>query len=89
MKTIMAELEGICPTCGKRFDTATQVEGQSGPAPKDWTLCLYCGEILRFDAELHPAALTAADAHELEADWGLSNKLRKLQQRLRAEVVRA
>lgn len=41
-----------CPVCGYVCDRATAVTGNESPQPGDWTVCLRCGEILRFDEQL-------------------------------------
>lgn len=42
--------ESECPTCSHVLDAAT---GESGEKPKngDFSICFYCGEILRFKGE--------------------------------------
>ena len=45
--------ESFCPTCGHRLDGATDtVSGARKPMPGDFSACFYCGEMLRFNAEL-------------------------------------
>lgn len=41
-----------CPRCDKRLDAATYIkEGQTVlPKEGDFSLCMYCGQILVFDA---------------------------------------
>jgi hypothetical protein len=38
-----------CPACGDRLDVAT---GQGRPSPDDFTVCAYCGTLLRFGVAL-------------------------------------
>ena len=42
--------ESKCPTCSHLLDAAT---GEAGETPKngDFSVCFYCGEILRFKGE--------------------------------------
>lgn len=42
-----------CPQCRSEIDMATEiVAGQVSPREGDFTVCLYCGEILRFGPAL-------------------------------------
>lgn len=41
---------GRCPRCGYDFDAATAADGsESAPDLGDLTICLRCGELMRFD----------------------------------------
>ena len=44
-----------CPECRRFLNAATSIEGkrigQAEPDPGDFTLCAYCGSLLRFDAD--------------------------------------
>ena len=44
--------EAHCPNCGALFTAATCVFAEKRPAPGDITLCVCCGEILRFEEGL-------------------------------------
>lgn len=38
-----------CPTCNRTLDAATNAEsGADMPGPGDFSVCFYCGELLRF-----------------------------------------
>lgn len=43
-----------CPACQQRVNAATNIKnkkiGQALPAPGDFTLCMFCGSILQYDA---------------------------------------
>lgn len=42
-----------CPTCGYLLECATVISRQGAkPKPDDFSLCMKCGEILRFKADL-------------------------------------
>ncbi len=41
-----------CPTCGYSVDTASNATGSGKPRPKDFTICLNCGDLLRFAEDL-------------------------------------
>lgn len=54
-----------CPACGKVCDAATGISGAVRPKPGDYTVCLGCAAILRFDEEF---ALIRAKTVELLAE---------------------
>lgn len=43
---------GACLKCGAPMTGATNVTGATGPAPGDVTVCLYCGHLMEFAADL-------------------------------------
>lgn len=50
----------VCPTCGYQLECATVIgKKDASPKPEDFSLCMKCGEILRFksDLSLRPAEL--------------------------------
>jgi hypothetical protein len=55
-------LNTFCPTCGYRANAATNINDKQTNPPScgDISVCLKCGEILQFDAQLklQPASLT-------------------------------
>jgi hypothetical protein len=71
---------GKCPHCGHRFDLASGVTDLTAkPSPGDFSLCIQCGRILRFDAQLSPQALTLDDATEIAARPHLAETVRRIQ----------
>lgn len=50
-----------CPVCDANLNAAAPAEGENRPNPGDYSLCLYCGEYLRFTDELKLRSLTTAD----------------------------
>lgn len=42
----------FCPGCRYRMDAATAAEGDHRPSVGDYSVCLNCGEILRYSAGL-------------------------------------
>jgi hypothetical protein len=48
-------MPSLCPHCGYKFDAVTNMDGDTGPKPGDWTLCLRCAGPMMFDAALRPA----------------------------------
>lgn len=49
-----------CPTCGRPLSAASHSTDLAMPSPGDVSLCLYCGEMLEFDALLHSVRLSEA-----------------------------
>lgn len=54
----------VCPVCGRRADAATSLRGDFEPASGDLSLCISCGAVLKFDAELQ---LQRVDPNEVAA----------------------
>jgi hypothetical protein len=55
----------FCPVCFIVLDAATSMTGKSEPAPDDFTVCVGCASVLRFDdgLVLHPSSLMEIPAH--------------------------
>lgn len=62
----------VCPTCGERWECQTQVglEAKEGAKPSRDSLliCIACGEIMVFDAEMTARRLTEEEARNLPAE---------------------
>ena len=41
-----------CPTCKHHLDMAQKAQGEGEPEEGDYTICLYCGSVLQFTADL-------------------------------------
>lgn len=74
-----------CPACKKVIDAATIASGKTEvPRPGDFTICIYCGEVLRFGPELE---LIQADLNDLASlDEPTRNFIGRVQQ-ARKEVM--
>jgi hypothetical protein len=59
-----------CPRCGYRLDAASDLIGGATPKPGDFSVCLNCGELLRFNRK---RILRICRPHELR-DPGLGPK---------------
>ena len=44
--------EPRCPSCSYLLDGVTNVTGDTGPKPGDYSMCVRCGAVLRFGAGL-------------------------------------
>lgn len=55
----------LCPKCGIKLDMATGAVGEAKPEPGDFSMCIECGALLRFDDTLHSRIATAADIGEM------------------------
>ena len=53
-----------CPYCEKLLDGASGIDHKRVPKPDDLTVCIYCAQILRFDAHM---MLRKVTPHELNA----------------------
>jgi hypothetical protein len=58
-----------CPWCGYLIDAASPIDGKATPKPSDITLCLSCGSVLQFGADMRVGKITDAAVRE-----GLSAK---------------
>lgn len=70
-----------CPTCGYVMDQASSVEGEATPKTGDFSVCMRCGELLRFNAALH---VRLASDTEVNA---LPKNLREMLYRTRRAVL--
>jgi hypothetical protein len=62
-----------CPKCGKLIDGATGFSDQTYEAPPqpktgDFSVCLFCGSLLRFNKQLRSVLVTRAERHKMERD---------------------
>jgi hypothetical protein len=53
-----------CPECGQLLDCASDPEGIKGPIPGDFSVCIGCGAILRFDDALKLRSASLAERSE-------------------------
>jgi len=44
----------LCPVCGYAVDATTSLASERGPRPGDLSICLSCGALTLFDADLRP-----------------------------------
>ena len=42
----------FCPSCFKVLDGVTNLEGHDAPKSGDFTICIYCANVLRFTEEM-------------------------------------
>jgi hypothetical protein len=74
-----------CPHCGTTIDAATGV-GDAVPEPGNWAVCVACGGIVRYDAELRPVALDAEELAALEPE--IRSHLEEMQALVRQSLAR-
>lgn len=55
-----------CPKCGADLEKATALIGEAASAVLDWTVCVCCGEILRFTSIMTTRTATATEFLELD-----------------------
>lgn len=46
--------DALCPCCGYKFNRASNTRGTDKPVVGDFSVCINCGALLRFDANLVP-----------------------------------
>lgn len=63
--------ESMCLNCGKRLNAATALAGEIGPQPGNFTVCLDCGHLMVFAADLTLRAPIDAELTEIAGDPGL------------------
>lgn len=51
-----------CPVCFTRLDSAASLDSDNPPAPGDFTVCLECSSVLRYDAVLGVVASSLAES---------------------------
>jgi hypothetical protein len=49
----------LCPECGYTLDSADSLETDAKPTVGDFTVCMACTCVLRFDAQLRPRSVSA------------------------------
>ena len=54
-----------CPYCGRTMDAATCVNGDRGPGPGDYSVCLYCRETLVYKNDLTTRKITDQEERAL------------------------
>jgi hypothetical protein len=61
-----------CPRCHKQIDGGTRINDEGGgsaqPLPGDFSVCLYCGTLLRYDEQLRSIAVPRAERRKLGRD---------------------
>ena len=66
-----------CPACGHPLTRATGIDGgEQAPDPGDYSVCLYCGQLLRFDEDLAVRPATLDEAGDELDEWALGMLLR-------------
>jgi len=56
----------ICPSCAKPLDGAAG--GDQAPAPGDFSICIYCATILKFDKNLDLEVLSQKELQDLDPE---------------------
>jgi predicted RNA-binding Zn-ribbon protein involved in translation (DUF1610 family) len=64
MKSIKTP-ECSCPSCGKVFDMASNLFGRAKPKLGDISVCISCGHIMAFNADMTCLNLTDAEMVEI------------------------
>lgn len=80
-----------CPECGKLLDAATGIQSQPeisismtnsfAPVPGDFSVCIQCGTILRFNEKMQliiPDSLDELDPEQIKYLQNMSNLIKLL-----------
>jgi hypothetical protein len=79
-RTFLLAVEHRCPSCGRLLDAATSFDHVNAPKPGDFTVCVYCGVLLRFTADgLEP---TTSEAVLEQCDRGAAEVLIRFREQL-------
>jgi hypothetical protein len=60
-----------CPKCSKRIDGGTRVNDEltpPQPKPGDFSVCMLCGALLRYNAKLRSVLVTRAERQIMQRD---------------------
>jgi hypothetical protein len=57
-----------CPSCGTQCDAASTTNESTQPVPGDISICVRCGELLKFGDDMRLMRLTHEERIEVEAD---------------------
>ena len=69
-----------CPNCHREADDATCVrEPAKRPQAGDFTVCIYCGVLMAYDAEMRPGALNDEQVTELLENPARLEEIRRIQ----------
>lgn len=64
-----------CPVCGKKLDAASESTGAPvKPVEGDFSVCLYCGALLRFGAHLVIVKASLDELMQLQTEQPLTFK---------------
>jgi len=66
--TVFEVPKAVCVSCGYAPDRASQVDGDSKPAPGDISICLKCGHLSAFETDLSLRPLTDYEIIEIAGD---------------------
>ncbi len=68
-----------CPSCAYVMDCATCVFDKTAvPKPDDFSVCLACGEVLRFDEDMELQRLVRSDVDVLDTQPLLRRQIRQV-----------
>ncbi len=82
-KTIRQFKKNSCSTCKANIDSITSFDHKI-PKPGDVSICVYCGEILRFDVNLNLIKLTELEKEQIKAkDENFFESLISMQEKIK------
>lgn len=75
--------EQLCPKCGYLMEATTPLDGGALPKDGDVSICLNCGAILIFTAELKMRAATDQEVAEIMRDKQTASMIQRAQSYIR------
>jgi hypothetical protein len=64
-----------CPHCHERIDCSTGIKKDISPSEGDISICVYCGEPSKFDAQLNMVKLERSELKEIMSDPVVSTSM--------------
>jgi hypothetical protein len=75
--------ESLCPECGNKLNTAGTPDGGPGaPSSGDLAVCIRCGAVQIYGADLRARGFTEAEKRDLLANQELLRQLRSAVERI-------
>ena len=74
----------LCPRCNYKLDAATKAHGENGPPDEgSASVCLNCGQVLIYEADLTLREATAEEIQSLMRDWDAWKVIEEVQHFIR------
>ena len=77
----------ICPVCKAILDGVTSIKEETGPNANSFSVCCYCGVILRFSEDLTLLLATPEDILEIKKEPESYNQLLFVQHVVHALIL--
>lgn len=78
-----------CPYCEHEIDRASHVDGHAMPKEGELSICMYCVQVMQFDADLLPHSITPAALQAIYDDQPiLAKNIQIVQHTIRRVMAR-